>query len=339
MMPKKKLSSFLRQAGVDSLLLVNGRAEKLLDPNFTYFAEGTVDSSALIAKKGKLEIFTPEMNLRLAKSLGIRAKSYHAKKFISDISATLAKSKKIGINGNSLGAGLYLQLKRKLGGRMVDVSEKLLELRARKERKEISLLKKSCKICNDILDEIEVKKGKTELRLASELKIAALEKNSGISFEPIVASGKNASFPHWRPSKKKLSGVVLVDFGIKYMGYCSDFTRCYFLGECKKEKQKYEILESIFWEIADNIPEFGTSRELSSFSKSLFRKNKLPPPPHSIGHGIGLEVHEYPSLHEKSEHALGEGMAMAIEPAYYGSRYGLRFEKDLLIGKTKARLL
>ena len=119
---------------------------------------------------------------------------------------------------------------------------------------------------------------------------------------------------------------MLVDFGVKKDGYCSDFTRCYFRGKgAAKERAAYDKCRRVYGEMVKALPDCKTGKDVALLGERLMKKHGLPRLPHSIGHGVGMEVHEYPHLGVKSRDTL-EGAALAIEPAAYFSRFGVRYE-------------
>ena len=153
----------------------------------------------------------------------------------------------------------------------------------------------------------------------------ALDEGAEISFEPIVATGANSARPHHIPEKRKLGNFVLVDFGVRLDGYCSDFTRCYFRGECRKEREAYEKCRQVLEGMRKGLSGCRTGADVTRLAEKLMKENGLPKLAHAIGHGIGLEVHEYPRLNANSKDAV-EGAALAIEPAAYFAAFGVRYE-------------
>ena len=138
------------------------------------------------------------------------------------------------------------------------------------------------------------------------------------------------------PDGSRLGNFVLVDFGVRHGGYCSDFTRCYFRKKAAQERAAYEKCRRIFEEIVAGLPSCRTGRDVALLSEKVMKKKGLPPLIHSIGHGIGLEVHEYPHLGAKSDEKL-EGAVLALEPAAYFARFGVRYEGMVAHVKGKWR--
>jgi Xaa-Pro aminopeptidase len=132
--------------------------------------------------------------------------------------------------------------------------------------------------------------------------------------------------------------VVLVDFGAKVGNYCSDITRCFFIGEGRGEQiEAYEEMQGIFKTVLSLVRVGMHAREVSKLAEKEFRKENYKPI-HSIGHGIGLEVHEFPSFKINSKHILKRNMVFTIEPGYYKKDFGVRYE-EVVVLKNKAAIV
>ncbi len=301
--------------------------------NFYHYSNVDIDHSFLFVDEGRQVLLVPRMNLRMAKEqFGGTVIPYQDP--IAEL-RKLAKGRQIGVDGSSM----YFHLTERLRKfcRPVDVSEELCRRRMVKTMEEVGKVKKAVENAREILDSLEIKKGMSEARVREQLMVGTLERGLDISFKPIVAADRNSSFPHYRTGNAKIKGMVLVDFGVRFGYYSSDLTRCFFLGERKKEAV-YLKLQEMFADIMDALPDLATGSDLAAFSKLQFKKRGLPELPHAIGHGIGLEVHEYPRLGVKSRDRLA-GAAMAIEPSAYFDDFGVRFEQDIYFDGKKARVL
>ncbi len=314
-------------ARFSAALLYNGDASTAASPSFVYFSGCGIDGCYLVLKKNGGVLLTSEMNYSAAKA----ASYYPVKKLGKDAVAVLKKAigkGKVGFAAQEMPAARFLALKKKLKLELIDAGGKIFEVRGKKTAGELAKLESSAKIARKILENLKPWSCKTEKGLAAKLKVAALEKGCEISFEPIVATGSNSSQPHHGPTNKRLGDFVLVDFGVKHMGYCSDFTRCYFRNAevAGKEREAYEKCRKIYGELADGLKNCKTGKEVALLSDSLVEKYGLPKMIHSVGHGIGLEVHEYPHLGKKSEDSIS-GAVLAIEPAAYFAGFGVRYEE------------
>ena len=142
------------------------------------------------------------------------------------------------------------------------------------------------------------------------------------AFRTIVASGKNSSFPHHVSEDVKITFPIVIDFGVNVNGYCSDVTRTI---ESPYEKKLEKILQELYSFIKPEIKAMDAEKfvrdKLNKESKYFI---------HSLGHGIGLEVHENPTLSIKSNDILEKNMIFTIEPGLY-KKTGIRIENDFLL--------
>ncbi len=302
------------------------------NPNFCYVLGFDVDNSIYIEDK-KL-FFVSEMNAKYAKRelKNNKIKIKNIREFYDYIMKEKPKEIKLDYKGASI--KMYEKLR---GITKVKELKSIEEKRMKKEIKEVRKIRKAVKIAKEVLNNIEIKKGMKEKEIEKELRKEMIEKGVEPSFSPIIADLSNAKYPHYKTGNKRIEKGVLVDFGVKYEYYCSDLTRTMIFDKRGVEWKKYEKLKDIFFEIIDKIKEINTAGELYELSKKVFKRHKIKHPPHLIGHGIGLEVHEKPFPRKGSEESL-EGSVMAIEPAYYGA-FGLRFEENIYIRKSRVEIL
>lgn len=192
----------------------------------------------------------------------------------------------------------------------------------------------------------KIKAGITEKQLAFEIEFFVKKNGAEMSFPPIVAFGKNSSVPHHHTGDDQRGDailgreglIILLDFGVKLNSYCSDMTRTIFLGSPKEnQKQMYEVVLEAQQKAVDFLNDKIKSGEtikasdVDKAARDYIISKGYPTIPHSLGHGIGLEVHEHPSLSPKSKEILKEGMVFSIEPGIYlPSKGGVRIE-DLFV--------
>lgn len=214
------------------------------------------------------------------------------------------------------------------------------ELRLIKDEEEIKNLKKSQDINAKTLERVKklFKPGVTELELAWQIKVIGHELGAeDISFEPIIAFGENSAVPHHQNSSRKLkkSEVILVDMGMKYKGYCSDMTRTFLPKKASAEEQNVyaKVLEA--QQLAENALKAGVkASKLDTIARDSMGKD-AEHFGHSLGHGIGLDVHEAPGLSTRSKDLLKENMIVTIEPGIYlPGRFGIRIEDMGRVTKT-----
>jgi len=338
----RKFFSNASKEKIDFALFYNTDSTSNTDANFSYFSGTQVDGSVLLLRRNATGVLlTSGMNYEKARMLSpypvvkfARAKAYEG------IRKLAGRARKCGIDFATVSAYRYFSAKKKLNAKLVDVSDAASAVRGTKDEGEIAKIKRAVKIGKEILEEIDPFEHATELEISKVLKIMALEKGVDISFPPIVAYGRNSSLPHHEPTAKKIgNGIVLVDFGVKYEGYCSDLSRCYFKGKAKEERAAYEKMVEMHDEIVNGLGKCKTGRDVSRLADGVYKKHKQPELIHCIGHGIGLEVHEYPHLGVKSKDKVGENTVLAIEPGAYFGKFGVRYENEVLIRGGKARTI
>lgn len=223
--------------------------------------------------------------------------------------------------------------------------------RSIKDEKEIEKIEKAAKLGDKTFKFIlgKIKSGITEKKLAFEIELFIKTAGGDISFPTIIGFGKNSSVPHHQTgeTKLKMGDLVLLDFGVKFEDYCSDMTRTIFCGKPTEEQKKiYEIV----LEAQQKAVDFTSSKvksgkevkakEVDKIARDYIISKGYPSIPHSLGHGIGLEVHEHPHLSPKSKDILKEGMVFSIEPGIYIPDFGgVRIEDLFVLEKEALRQL
>jgi len=246
----------------------------------------------------------------------------------------------VGINKLNVTLAQHKMLKRIFKGAVFkDISKICNNIRKQKTEQEISIIRKACSITDNILADFARKLGKfrDEKQAAMFLRERIVEKGCEPSFEPIVASSANSSMPHHEPLKMDKAsqikkGFCVVDFGVKYKGYCTDITRTFYIGNpSKKEIDDYYFVlmcqEKALRMIKPGVKFSAISNDIENDFKRYGSKQL-----HSLGHGIGIEIHESPIISAKSKDFVQKGMVIAIEPGlYFAGKYGIRIEDDVLI--------
>lgn len=190
-----------------------------------------------------------------------------------------------------------------------------------------------------------IKEGMTERELAAVLEYEMrMQGADGTSFETIVAFGKGSSVPHHETgdTKLKFGDVVLIDFGCKTQGYCSDCTRTFLFGDDGRHeafKKTYAAVLEAHERVKETLVSGMTGREADAIARDLFAAKGLDQYfTHSLGHGIGLQIHEYPMLAPRGEEVLTDGMVFSDEPGlYFAGEYGIRIEDSICLENGKVR--
>lgn len=264
------------------------------------------------------------------------------KSFILDINKIIKKEKikSIGFEEN-LTHSEYKNLTENVDANF-SLSDNLVEeIRIIKDQTELNSLRKACNLTDKTYSHVlkNIRIGITEKEIAYKIE-AFIRKNGGeLAFPSIVAFGKNSAVPHHKTgnTKLKINNIVLLDFGAKIDGYCADFTRTLFFGKAgKKFKKIYKtVLESQMKAIKHTSNLRAVASRIDSVSRSHITKSGYPPIPHSLGHGVGLQVHEKPSLSPKSSDYLDLNSVFTIEPGIYLSNFGgVRIEDTVVMTKN-----
>lgn len=336
-----ELKKILKDERSDFALFYNLDSTKI-NPNMFYFS-GYNGLGALVISKKVAFLMVPEMELQRAKQSMIkRVYVIDKKRFFESIRAVIRrnkiKTKKIAIDNDSFTLNAYKHFKKQFKNvKKKDIFLDCLKLRQIKTNSEIRILRKGFSLADKILKKtIKNFNGfKTESEVAAFLEYETKKIGCGISFNPIVASGSNASMPHYEPKNVKLKkGFCVIDFGIRYKGYCTDITRTIYLGKPNnKEKQIYNFLLNIQKDVISDIKIGGNCGKMyEKCVKGLGKYAKYFT--HGLGHGIGVEVHELPNLNPNSKDYVMENMAFTIEPGIYiPKKFGIRIEDTVLMQK------
>lgn len=248
--------------------------------------------------------------------------------------------KRLGIEEDNLTVAEYKALgKHFKKTKHLDVSN----LRSIKTKEEISKIEKACQIGDLAFKFIlkKIKKGMTEKEAAEQLEDFIKSQGAVVACSTIVAFGGNSAVPHHETDDSKLTEkgkFVLLDFGAKVDGYCSDMTRTIFFGKpSSKQKEIYQTVLATQQKAVDYINSAIKSgkqikaAEVDKVARDLIVSQGYPAIPHSLGHGVGLEIHEHPSLSPKSKETLKQGMVFSIEPGIYLEGFGGVRIEDLFV--------
>ena len=248
----------------------------------------------------------------------------------------------VGMDFSSISALRLSRMKKILKGKKIkNISEYVGELRAIKSNAEIKKIKEACKITETALENIGklVKKCRTEKDIALELEYVARKNGAeSAAFQPIVASGKNSALPHHLPGNVKLSkGILLIDFGVVYDGYCSDLTRVFHIGKCdEKSKYIYQIVYSAQHAAMEQMNEGTNAIDVHNAADGILYKQLNQHMIHSLGHGLGIDVHDFPQSINSKSLLLRKNMVLTAEPGYYRNGWGgIRIEDDIVVGSQK----
>ena len=227
----------------------------------------------------------------------------------------------------------------------VDIAKDIAAIRAVKTPDEIAALRAAEKLNCEIWETArgKFKAGMTERQMARIIQMLMIEKGEGEAFSTIVCVGKNAAECHHEPDDTVWNGrePVLVDMGVKLNGVCSDLTRNLVPRSSRTYRQVYDlVLEANRAAIAAAKPGM-TGKQLDKVARDVIRKGGFGKCfGHSLGHGVGYEIHEAPYASKKGKMVLKPGMLVTIEPGIYlEDNLGVRIEDLVLITDTGCEVL
>ncbi len=342
----KKLHALLEKKRLDAVLISDVYDICYLT-GFSNFAAEEREAFLLIAKKGNYII----TDGRYAEAIRRNVSTFTLiertiQNSLKEILKKLVKKhqiKKCGFDENNISVSEHKIFSRYLN----DLNHfSIGDLRIRKDESEIHAIKQACKINDKAFTYIlkQIKAGITEKQLAFELELYIKKQGADLSFPSIVAFGANAAIPHHQTgdTKLKANSFVLLDFGVKFDNYCSDMTRTVFFGKpTEKQKKIYETVriaqQNAIQLITYNLGLITSNKtslkasEVDRVARKYIIDSGFPTTPHSLGHGIGIEVHEAPSLSPKSKQLLEDGMVFSIEPGIYIPNFGGVRIEDLFV--------
>jgi len=266
-----------------------------------------------------------------------------------ELSSTLnqLKFKRLGIEAHKMTLLEARKIEENTGSLiLVSTTGWLESLRIKKSPEEIQLLRESIalaeKACQKAIESIEpeVQESQVAHRIVDYLSKHGCKE----AFESIVASGERSAMPHGRPTDRRIQkgDAVVIDMGAVVQGYHSDITRTVCLGEPNDEKKKvYDTLQKAQEAAYKAVKPGAIGKEVDAAARKVIQEAGYAEFfTHGLGHGIGLEVHEGPSVRRASEQVLEPGMVITVEPGIYlPGKFGMRLEDDVLVTDNGYELL
>ncbi|MDE1920094.1 MAG: aminopeptidase P family protein [Candidatus Omnitrophica bacterium] len=341
---KKLVEDFSRHKNIDALLIIN-------DSNIRYLTQFAACESWLLVTKTKAFYITDSRYILEARQ-GL--KGVTVKQYSQMPCATLrelckqCKVKRLGFDERHTPYSLWKKLKEFFPRKpkLIPVTGMVEGLREVKDEGEIAQIRECLKLHFKAIDFMKkvVKPGLTERQAAQKLERFVKSHGAEFSFTPIIASGPNSCYPHARSTDRIIRNneVVLLDFGVDLNGYKSDLTRNFFLGRIAPHvKQVFEALWLAQHEAVKLIKPGVPCAQVDLQARKVLRKFGLSQYfGHSLGHGVGLDIHESPRLSSQSTGILEPGMIVTVEPGVYiPHQFGIRVEDMVLVTKEGNEVL
>lgn len=338
-MKVEQLQQILKKRNIDAAIFYNS-SENKRDKSIFYFTGIDTEFSFLVIPRndepilviGALEEEIVRKNSKIKKIIALNGK------FSEFLSKKMKKYNTIGVNYSIFSLNDKKFFKKHLKIRkFVDISKDVMNLRIQKDSDELEKIRKACNITDNIFSEmISNFNFKNEKDIEMFISDYARKNDCTLSFSPIIANGKNASMPHYKENNCDLNkGFLLLDFGVNYKGYCSDITRTIYLGNpSDNEVCEYYNLLGVQEQAINELKKDISFKKLDESVKKVLGKNFI----HSLGHGLGIDVHESISIDKNLK--LNESVVLTIEPGiYYPNKFGIRIEDDVLITKKGHEVL
>jgi len=341
-----RLRAALRAAGYDGLVVSNPNDIRYLTPFSGEASCAVVSQRKLVIIsdsrfKEELEALAPAFGFDLV----IRRGDMHGA--LGGVLADL-RLRTAAVQAEHMTVDMKARLARSCGKcRLKDSVGLLAELRAIKDAEELAAIRRAIRIQESALLAVleSLRPGQKESEVAARLEFEmVLRGASGPSFPTIVAAGANGSLPHARPGTRRTARgrTLLIDWGARIDGYASDMTRTFALGKWPgKLREAYGVVLEAFSAAVAAVRPGLTCEQLDGIARSSITKAGFGDAfAHSLGHGIGLDVHEAPRVAKGSRAALRAGMVITIEPGVYLPGIGgVRIEDDILVTDSGGRSL
>lgn len=270
---------------------------------------------------------------------------------LSDILNTTIPTGTVAFEDTDISVAEHKSLSKKITATLVPAPQMIEQLRVRKDEYELACISKACQIAARTWRQVKprIKPGMTEQAIANLLTIQVVKNGAdGMSpkFPPIVASGVNSAIPHHVTSRKKIAphDCVLVDFGCLVNGYNADMTRTIQLGKPTPIFQAAQkVVNTAYKTAVSAISAHQTIQEIDSLVHQTLAENKFADSmPHSTGHGIGLDIHEPPTISHRApgKTKLQPNTTITVEPGIYiPNQFGIRYENTVIVTATKYKNL
>jgi len=319
-------------------------------PNVLYYT-GSTSGGILISTLGEEPLLlVSRMNLEMARAeaKGCEIATYERKTLLRDIAERVRRADPKIVGFDELRLETFLKLRERLEGfRMEAKPEIIWEMRRIKDEEEVSRIRKACEIADAGMEAVRssLKIGMREYEVAAELEYAMRRAGAeSLAFETIVGSGPRSAYPHagCRDRRIREGDLIVIDAGATYRGYRSDITRTFIMGHPSEEQRRiYETVLEANERALEGIREGVKGREVDAIAREVITKAGYGEFfTHSLGHGVGLEVHEPPSLSRESEDVLKAGNIVTDEPGIYiAGKGGVRIEDTVLVRKDGAERL
>ena len=341
----RTLKEVITKKGLDGLLVMN-------EKSIFYLTKAMGANFLIIPKNGRNFLYVYSVNYEAVKREAencIVKLIKRGEKIEEEVAEKIENLKIKNVGFDTLSAEIFLQLRRLLRGKakLKFKNELIWGLREVKDKEEIELIRKAAEITSiGMRTAYEVlKPGITEIEVAAEIEYAMRKAGSwGLAFDTIVASGLRSAYPHgWCTDKKIKKGeLVVIDIGATYRNYRADMTRTLVAGKPSKKQEKiFNIVKEAQEKAFQSIKSSRKACDIDKIARKIIEDADYGEYfVHGLGHGVGLEVHEPPTLSSQSKDKLKAGNVVTVEPGIYIVGFGgVRIEDTVLVKRKGAEKL
>ncbi|QHW33285.1 aminopeptidase P family protein [Paenibacillus rhizovicinus] len=345
-----KLQAYMDDNGIDAMLIT--------EPKHVYYLTGFASDPherflGMLLPRGKEAfLLVPALDYEAAHAAA-SVKHIHTHSDTDDAYAILRGLmpdgvRSLGIEKDHLSVSRFETLRAAIGAEVyADIGMPLREMRVTKSPEEAERMRNAVRIVEEVLQAgaALVKPGVTEIELVAELEYQMKKRGAqGPSFDTLVLAGAKSAMPHGMPDRTAVreGELLLFDLGVFADGYASDITRTFAVGQITDEMKRIyaAVLEGNLRAIEAVRPGASFGSLDRAARESIAAAGFGPQFNHRLGHGLGLDIHEYPSVHGNNLELLREGMTFTIEPGVYVSGLGgVRIEDDVLVTASGVEVL
>jgi Xaa-Pro aminopeptidase len=332
----ERLRGLMRREKLDGFVVANL-------PNVRYLCGYTGSNGLMLVTRGDCWFYT---DFRYQEQIRTEVKGCRKRVLTRDIVSHPPPEwgrsyRRLGVEEGHVTLGRFKQFRKRFPkARLVPTKDLVLELRRTKETVEVEAIAEAQRITDRVFKDVlrMVKPGVRERDLALEIE-SQFRQHGEVAFDSIVASGENAAKPHAGFSDRKLrkGDAVTFDIGCRLRGYCSDMTRTVFVGKAPAELRKvYEIVYEAQQRALGAIKPGIAAKAADAAARDYITEEGYGKQfGHSLGHGVGIEVHEMPTLAATSKETLAPGDVVTVEPGIYLPGVGgVRIEDMVHVTKT-----
>lgn len=339
---RRKVRDWLEANGVDAFLVTRSTNLRYL---FGFAGEGigVIGDRACIATDRRYELDASQAPGRVQVELDPDGHLAGAAAFLKEL-----KVSSVAFEAEDATYATYESLKKRLEKTKLTPTRRVVEkIRAIKDKAEVAAIARAAAIMDEALEAVaaQLRPGLIERDVALDLEVRVRKaETEGIAFDVICAFGPSAAFPHAVPGSRELESgrMVKIDCGAKVDGYCSDITRTYIIGE--PDQQLRQVYEAVYEAQRAAVEAAGPGVrccDLDKVARDIIDARGFGPAfSHSLGHGVGMDVHELPGVNSRNEETLQPGMVVTIEPGIYFEGWGgVRIEDTVVIERKGCRAL